>query len=288
MKALKLLAAALITLSCMQLVGLVGPTAAVAQEAEEKEEDNTGTNPINFTYDARFYSETSWLPGDNSSLITNTFEFRAPLGRDLANLTNQKEGIFNDLGNKHALRIKVRTKSLNLDDGEGSNTNISGIGDLDLRWLYIPYVTNKVGIATGLEAFFPTATNDALGDGKLILRPQIFGGFFGLLGKNSIFAPGLLYLFDVAGDDDRASVNQWQVDMYFVWLLAQMRHWLIVNPQLVFDVENSKEYMIVDLEFGYMIPPLPGASIYLRPGAGVGADRPLDWTFEFGFKFIWR
>ena len=31
MKALKLLAAALITLSCVQLVGLVGPTAAVAQ-----------------------------------------------------------------------------------------------------------------------------------------------------------------------------------------------------------------------------------------------------------------
>lgn len=67
-----------------------------------------------------------------------------------------------------------------------------------------------------------------------------------------------------------------------------MRHWLIINPQLIFDVENSKEFMIVDVEFGYMIPPLPGASIYLRPGAGVGADRPLDWTFEFGFKFIWR
>jgi hypothetical protein len=260
MKPLKMLAAALITLSCMQVGSLVGPTAAVAQEDTEakKQEDDTGTNPINFTYDARFYSETSWLPVDNSSLITNTFEFRAPLGRDLANLTNQKAGIFNDLGSRHALRLKVRTKSLNVDTGEGQNTNISGIGDLDLRWLYIPYVTNKFGIAGGLEAFFPTATNDAL------------------------------YLFDVAGDDDRARVNQHQVDIYFVWLLAQMRHWLIINPQLIFDVENSKEFMIVDVEFGYMIPPLPGASIYLRPGAGVGADRPLDWTFEFGFKFIWR
>jgi hypothetical protein len=149
-------------------------------------------------------------------------------------------------------------------------------------------VNNKVGFATGLEAFFPTATNDALGDGKHVLRPQLFAGFFGLFGKSSIFAPGILYLFDVAGDDDRASVNQWQVDIYFVWLLAQNRNWLIINPQLVFDVENSKEFMLVDLEFGYMIPPLPGASIYIRPGAGVGEDRPLDWTFEFGFKFIWR
>ena len=282
MKPLKLLAAALITLSCMQVGSLVGPTAALAQE------DDTGTNPINFTYDARFYSEMSWLTPDDASLITNTFEFRVPLGRDLANLTNQKEGIFNDLGSRHALRVKTPYKSLNLDTGEGPNTNISGVGDLSFRWLYIPFVNNKFGIAGGLEAFFPTATNDALGDGKLVLRPQIFAGFFGLFGKGSIFAPGILYLFDVAGDDARAPVNQWQMDIYFVWLLAEMKHWLIINPQPVIDVENKKEFMIVDVEFGYMIPPLPGASIYLRPGAGVGEDRPFDWTFEFGFKFIWR
>ena len=60
----------------------------VLEEVEEgKKNDNTGTNPINFTYDARFYIETSWL--DGGSLIAPTFEFRAPLGRDLYNLTNQ-------------------------------------------------------------------------------------------------------------------------------------------------------------------------------------------------------
>ena len=254
---------------------------------QEKKKDDTGTNPINFTYDARFYTETSWLRPDNSSLITNTFELRMPLGRTMSNLTNQKLGIFNDLGSRHALRFKFRYKSLNavLSDGP---VNISGTGDMDFRYLYIPYVTNKWGLAGGLEAFFPTASNDALGDGKLVLRPQIFAGFFGLFGKASIFAPGLLYLFDVAGDDDRASVNQWQMDIYFVWLLGQMKHWLIINPQPVLDVENSKEFMIVDVELGFMVPQLPGSSIWVRPGAGVGSDRPFDWTFEFGFKFIWR
>ncbi len=267
----------------LALFGLVGlATPGLAQD------DNTGTNPINFTYDARFYTETAWLTADDASLITNTFEFRLPLGRTMSNLTNQKLSVFNDLGSRHAIRLKFRYKSLNAVDPTAGPVNVSGMGDLDFRYLYIPYVTNKFGIATGLEAFFPTASNDALGDGKLVLRPQVFFGFMGLLGKNSIFAPGYLYLFDVAGDDNRASVNQHQVDIYFVWLLAQMRHWLIINPQLIFDVENSKEFMIVDVEFGYMIPPLPGASIYLRPGAGVGADRPFDWTFEFGFKFIWR
>jgi len=265
---------------CLLLVALATPGLA--------QDDNTGTNPINFTYDARFYTETDWLPVDNSSLITNTFEFRLPLGRTMSNLTNQKLELFNDLGSRHALRLKVPYKSLNLDTGEGPNTNISGTGDMAFRYLYIPYVTNKWGLAGGLEMFFPTASNPALGDGKFVLRPQLFAGFFGLFGKNSIFAPGILYLFDVAGDDDRASVSQWQMDIYFVWLLAQMKHWLIINPQPVIDVANNKEFMIVDVEFGFMVPTLPGASVWVRPGAGIGEDRPFDWAFEFGFKWIWR
>jgi hypothetical protein len=206
----------------------------------------------------------------------------------MSNLTNQKLGIFNDLGARQALRLKYRYKSLNSVDAMGAPIGVAGTGDLDFRYLYIPYVTNKHGLALGLEAFFPTASNDALGDGKTVLRPQAFFGFFGLLGKASIFVPGLLYLFDVGGDDARAPVNEWQMDIYFVWLLAQMKHWLIFNPQLVWDVENNEEFMIADLEFGFMIPQLPGASTWIRPGAAVGTDRPFDWTFEFGFKFIWR
>ena len=273
------------TCVCLLIAGLAAP--GLAQE-EEKKKDNTGTNPINFTYDARFYTETSWLTPDDASLITNTFELRMPFGRTMSNLTNQKLGIFNDLGSRHAVRLKYRYKSLNLDAGDGANTNISGSGDMDFRYLYIPHVNNKVGIAGGLEAFFPTASHDALGDGKVVLRPQLFAGFFGLFGDASIFAPGLLYLFDVAGDDGRASVNRWQMDIYFVWLLAQMKHWLIINPQPVIDVANNKEFMIVDVEFGFMVPTLPGASVWVRPGAGIGEDRPFDWAFEFGFKWIWR
>ena len=130
----------------------------VLEEVDEgKKNDNTGTNPINFTYDARFYVETTWL--DGGSLIAPTFEFRVPLGRDLANLTNQKAGIFNDLGEKYALRVKFRPQqNLNLDDPGGDPTagvNISGMGDTDFRFLAVPYATNKWGIAAGLERSSP-------------------------------------------------------------------------------------------------------------------------------------
>jgi hypothetical protein len=42
------------------------------------------------------------------------------------------------------------------------------------------------------------------------------------------------------------------------------------------------------MEWGTMIKNVPGASVYLRPGVGIGADRPYLWNFEFGLKFIWR
>jgi hypothetical protein len=41
--------------------------------------DKTGTNPVNFTFDARIYNEFQWLntAGDGEQNVT-TFEFRAP------------------------------------------------------------------------------------------------------------------------------------------------------------------------------------------------------------------
>ena len=261
------------------------PATVLAQD------DNTGTNPINFTYDARFYMEMSDLAALNGSALTQTFEFRAPLGRTLTNLAPENLGLFSDLGSKYALRVKFRNKSLSFDDAEGSafgSSSVSGIGDLDVRFLAVPYVNQKYAVATGVEAYFPTATNDALGTGRVAVVPQIFFGFFGVLGGRSMLVPGYLYVADAGGDDDRTKLSQHKIDVYFVWLLADMKNWLIINPQANFDTGNDQNIFLVDAEFGFMIPPVPGASTYLRPGVGFGDDKPFDWTFEFGLKFIWR
>jgi hypothetical protein len=62
------------------------PTPGLAQE------DNTGTNPVNFTYDARFITEVAEFEEGGGSLLTNTFEFRWPLGRNVANLRGKEKG----------------------------------------------------------------------------------------------------------------------------------------------------------------------------------------------------
>ncbi|WP_282035780.1 hypothetical protein [Saccharicrinis aurantiacus] len=75
-------------LTILLVVGVFTFTLGYAQEKK----DNTGTNPANFTYDARFYSEMAKLPNSESSYLTNILEFRWPLGRDVAKVA----GLEND------------------------------------------------------------------------------------------------------------------------------------------------------------------------------------------------
>jgi hypothetical protein len=269
---------------CISLLILAAlPAVAPAQE------DNTGTNPASFTYDARLYFELAELDDPGGSLNTGTYEFRWPLGRDMANVTGAEEGLYSKLGQQFGMRIRTRFQSLSVETpGEGlfGTSEVSGIGDIDARVLYMAYASKRVIIVPGLEAFFDTASTPALGNGANVLAPVVFGVFPGILGGTSLFAPGYQYLFDISGDD--TTISRSQIDLYFVWLLGGGKNWLIVDPQIVLDHENSKEPALVEVEWGYMIAPSVGASTYIRPGVGIGSDKPYEWNVEFGFKYVWR
>lgn len=256
------------------------------------EEDNTGTNPVNFTYDARFITEVAEFEDGGGSLLTNTFEFRWPLGRNVANLTGKGKGsLFYDMGNRLSMRVRARYQHLSVDTPGASpfdTSEVSGIGDFDARVLGLAYTGKKLIVAAGLEAFFDTASNDALGSGKTSLGPQVFAVFPGVLGGRSLFAPGYQYVFDVAGDDAEPDISRSQIDLYLVWMLAKGKNWLIVDPQAILDHETEKELGTIEAEWGFMIAPSVGASGYLRPGIGIGADKPYSWNTEVGLKFVWR
>ena len=44
----------------------------------------------------------------------------------------------------------------------------------------------------------------------------------------------------------------------------------------------------IEAEFGYMMAPKLGISSYIRPGVGIGDDKPYSWNIEIGLKFVWR
>lgn len=275
-----------IKFTILLLIGTFTFTVGYAQDR-----DNSGTNPANFTYDARFYSEMARLPNGNSSYLTNILEFRWPLGKDVAKIAGlDNESLIHDIGKKFGARMRFRYRDLNIETpgvAPFDNSNISGIGDIDARILWLAYGSKSMIVVPGIEATFNTSSHPTLGFGANVLAPTLFFVFPGLLGKASLFAPGYQYLFDLDGGGD-VTVNRSQIDLYFVWLLAKGANWLIVDPQIIIDHDGQTFPTLVEVEWGYMIKPLPGASVYVRPGVGIGADRPYDWNFEGGIKFVWR
>jgi hypothetical protein len=173
-------------------------------------EDNSGTNPVNFTYDFRVYSELAQLPNDAGSSALTTAELRVPLGRDIAYLSDDpEESPFYDMGSRWQLRFRAKYKNLSLENPANppfGASEVSGIGDFDARLLWIASASKKMVIAAGLEAFMmDTASNDALGNGQTVLGPTAFAVFPGILGPGSLFAPGYQYVFDVGGGNGQGS-----------------------------------------------------------------------------------
>jgi hypothetical protein len=255
--------------------------------AQEKKKDNSGTNPVNFTFDYRLYTELRQFKNDGGSLQLHTAEFRWPLFGDVANLKGENAGFYSDMGKRFAMRFKAKYSNLSVNDTSSAplgSYSVSGISDFDIRILAIAYASKSFIFAPGLELFVNTASNSALGSGSTSLAPVLFGVFPGLVGKGSLFAPGYQYVFDISGNP----VSRSQIDLYFVWMLAGGKNWLIIDPQFILDHNNDTEFMTIEAEWGFMIARQAGLSGYVRPGIGIGEYRPFDYNLEFAVKFIWR
>ena len=270
---------------CIVLAAILAiVTVAFDAAAEEDPQsamkaDKTGTNPINFTFDARIYNEFQWLntDGDGNQNIT-TFEFRAPL-----------------LDGKLQFRVKARYLdiSADLNDDGTDDLDDSGFGDTDIRFLIVPYMNmeKKFAIATGLEAFLDTAEEDSLGSGATSLGPQVFAVFFKPFGGLfDLISPAYQHKFSIEEDDGRSDIHQGLIDIYFLKMSSDKQRWVLINPTGVLDYENNTEFLNIDVEVGTMIDKYfgtKGHSVYLRPGFQIGADRPVDGSLECGYKIIW-
>lgn len=266
------------TIFTVAFILTIGFISTGVQAEEDKQAaakaDKTGTNPINFQREIRLYNEFSWLnaAGDGHQNLT-TVEFRTPF-----------------LEGKWQWRIRAR---YNLVEADFNNDGIdevddSGFGDMDMRFLTVPYldVTKKQAFAIGLEVFFDTASEDVLGSGTTSLGPQVF--YVKFLPRG-LFAPGLQYKFSVDEDTGRSDTDQILIDLNYLLMAGDKQSWFFTDPQIVFDLENDIEFIIVDFEFGWMMSKwtdLKGHSIYIRPSIGIGSDRPVDGSVEVGYKIV--
>ncbi len=263
------------------ILAAVISSGANAQSEEDMKKDKTGTNPINFQREIRLYNEYSWLntKGDGDQNLT-TLEFRAPF-----------------LDGKWQFRARTRHNWLEADINDDGIDDLdeSGLGDTDIRFLTVPYLQGTNAFAVALEVFFDTASDDALGSGTTALGPQVFGvkmfkGGIGPYSGGGLFAPGLQYKFSIDEDDGRSDTEQVLIDLNFLIMAEDKKSWFFTDPQIVVDLEEDKEFAIVDLEFGWMMSNwfdnMPGHSFYVRPSFGIGHDRPTDGSVEVGYKIV--
>ena len=261
-----------LTLAVVALAA-VASAPALAQSGSSEAElvakaDKSGTNPINFTNDLRAYYEYQDLSGGGEGHV-GTLEGRTPI-----------------FDGKVQVRVRVPFKAVDFDVG-GMNISESDLGDINARLLAVPYLDPKNGLAlaVGLEMFFPTAGDDVLGEGKFSLGPQIFGVKFAPFGiKGSLIAPAVQQVFSVAGESDRTAVNKTQLDLFILKQSDDKRTYVLLDPQYVIDWENDKQFGLFEAEAGYVFE--SGISLYGRPGVGFGGDKPIDFNFEVGIKYI--
>lgn len=256
--------------------GSAGQEDAQPSRAGVDVNDKTGTNPIAFTYDLRFYHEYRTLntAGDGDQHIS-TMELRVPI-----------------IDGKYQFRVRARHNMLEADlTGNGSDdVDESGFGDMDFRLLAVPYVNmkKKFAFAAGIEVFLDTASDDALGSGSTSLGPQVFAVFFKPFDSSiiSLIAPAYQHKFSIDGND----VSQGLIDIFILTTSKDKTFWVLLDPQIILDFENEKEFVLIDAEAGMMLDSflgVKGKSVYLRPSVGFGHDRPYEQSLELGFKMIW-
>ena len=267
-----------ILISCATPISAQGAEAKDDAKAAMKA-DKSGTNPINFTYDLRFYNEYQWLntDGDGHQNIS-TVEYRMPI-----------------LDGKWQFRVKARNTMIDADLNDDGTTDLDecGSGDTDFRFLTVPYLdmSKRMALAVGFEIFLDTASEDSLGSGTTSLGPQVFGVFFKPLGGFfDLIAPAYQHKFSVEEDDGRSDVHQGLIDVFALKMSKDKQAWMMINPTFILDYENNQEFMLIDFEVGTMLDKhlgTNGHSAYIRPGIQIGQDRPANASIEVGYKIIW-
>jgi len=231
--------------------------------------DKSGTNPINFQNDLRLYNEYQDFGNGDTGNVT-TFEYRTPFA-----------------DGEWQYRIRVPYQSLNFTSA-GLPIDEIGLGDINMRLLTVPYLNAETGqaLALGVEAWFPTASDDLLGKDNVVIGPQVFYAFFNPFGidKAGLF-PGYQHAFSVGGKNRADDVHESRFDLFFLKQWPEQQVYLLLNPQYVVDWRNDKQGGVADAEFGYVFK--SGFGVYGRPGIGFGVDKPLNWNLEVGIKYVY-
>jgi len=163
----------------------------------------------------------------------------------------------------------------------GDDTD-TGLGDIYLQALYVPYLSPKFAIATGSGLFTPTASLDTMGRGKWILAPLVAPIWF-LPHRRGLFFFKVQDNISFAGDEDRADLHYTQFTPAVVWRFAR-RWWVYGDTEAIVDWEtDGHDHFKSGVQLGRMFKRKVGGWIQLDvPWGGFP-----DSTYKLKFAVLW-
>ena len=237
------------------------PTDSNAQETK----DSSGTNPAILSRTLSVSNEYRFLDDDRYFDLTN-FRYTEPFADGAASIR---------------LTIPVATTDLPFGDNE------TGLGDIAAKFSWIPSVSRKEAFILSTEFFAPTASENILGSGKWVTAPGITWANF--VSPELIVAPAYIHSLSFAGEDSRADVNRGDFDLYVVYRPHAKGWWITSDLTVSHDFEKSTTPVDWEVAFGKTLMRLEGGGAvngYIRPGIGIGHDRPYNFNIEVGISLV--
>lgn len=152
-----------------------------------------------------------------------------------------------------------------------------GLGDIYGQALYLPYARRSLALAVGSGIVLPTATDDLLGQGKLIIAPTVIPVWY--IERRQRFAfVRIQNYFSVAGKSHRSAVNYFVADPTLVHRLSQ-RWWVTLDNEFRWDWRTSRGSGIAGLQLGRMVQRKFG--FWIKPEFPWGPGRTGDVNLKF-------
>ena len=164
--------------------------------------------------------------------------------------------------------------------------DVFGVGDLNTR-LIAPIWQGEigglpVGLLTGFELWWPTASEDLLGTGKWQVAPHLTAVID--LAPGVFLASMNFWRTSFAGDDDRADIDLY-VGRHFLNIpFGQSGYYMLAELQTICDLNDDNDWEVwFGPEVGKVLA--PGRIVYAKPGFGLDSDLgEREWSFELGYR----
>jgi hypothetical protein len=220
----------------------------------------TGTDPAKLLFRFEVNPQYIELPDDGHLFSTN-FKLDVPLSKSFAT----------------ALELPVVYAGGFLSPIDDQ----FGLGDIFVRARNV-WSFERSSLIAGTELGLKTADDELLGSGKWQLNPTL--AYVHYLSSEYLLAVAGKQRLSIAGDDDRADINQSEPRLIGIYINPK-GWWLQADYQPKINWEKDGDVThLIECEAGTMLSRSVGVSI--RPGVGIGENRERDWSIGIGLRLL--